>query len=111
VTYLYHEITDLGAGHWPRLRNQAADHVEAPERAVVRMVESVSSKARAGPTRFDTTNASVTELPQKKAQHASTPLSVSRPTKLIGSARDLRGDVNDILLALANITDCDVAMR
>lgn len=46
--YWLGELGDLGERHMPRLRNQAADTVEAAERALIRMVENVSTKARAG---------------------------------------------------------------
>ena len=48
VAYWHGEISNLGARHMPRLRNQAADRVHVAERALVRMVENVSTKTRAG---------------------------------------------------------------
>lgn len=48
VAYWRGELRNLGARHMPRLRNQAADRVQAAERALVRMVENVSTKTRAG---------------------------------------------------------------
>ena len=48
VTYWHAELGDLGARHMPRLRNQTADRLEAAERALVKWVERVSSKTRAG---------------------------------------------------------------
>jgi len=41
-------LGSLGERHMPRLRDQAADKVEAAERAVVRIVRNASMKARAG---------------------------------------------------------------
>ena len=48
ATYWHAELGDLRGRHMPRLRNQAADKVEAAEQAIVRMIENVSTKARAG---------------------------------------------------------------
>jgi len=48
ATYWYGEVGNLRNRHIPHLRNQAADKVKAAERAIVRIVESASTKACAG---------------------------------------------------------------
>jgi len=47
ATYWHRELSNLRE-HMPRLRNQAADKVELAERSIVRMLDNVSTKARAG---------------------------------------------------------------
>jgi hypothetical protein len=48
VAYWQGEIRNLRTRHMPHLRDQAADQVQRAERAVIRMVENVSTKTRAG---------------------------------------------------------------
>lgn len=48
ATFWLGEFGHLGERHMPRLRKQAADKVQAAERALIRMVENASTKARAG---------------------------------------------------------------
>jgi hypothetical protein len=48
VAYWHGDLGNFGTRHMPRLRNQAADKVEAAERALIRMVGNVSTRTRAG---------------------------------------------------------------
>jgi hypothetical protein len=61
VTYWHAELAHLEARHMPRLRHQAADRVEAAERALVKWVGNVSSKTRAG-LRADRTRKSEADM-------------------------------------------------
>jgi hypothetical protein len=48
VAYWHGDLSNFGTRQMPRLRNQAADKVEAAERALIRMVGNVSTRTRAG---------------------------------------------------------------
>jgi hypothetical protein len=47
ATYWHAELGQLRERHVPQFRNQAADKVKGAEQALIRMIESASTRARA----------------------------------------------------------------